>query len=340
MEEAPFWCSICGKDLQSQASLTEHETGRKHLKKAFQLDPTNTASRKRPISFSALPPIDEEELFESISHGKYENIVVLSGAGISTNAGVPDYRSQGGFFEEMMQEYTERFPEVNGSPEILFSRGFANRHPEVWKDELLPKKQSFFRGLEPTKAHQFCAYLHHRGWLKRIYTQNIDGLHLHPSLNVPPEKVVQCHGSIRQPSTLVLYGDKLSPIFSDYVRCDFDLNSKAPIDLVIVMGTSLQVAPFCGLPNMAPKGATRVLVNRHLNHCLRNFFSNTGARESVYFSNTITIGGRKNVKLQPLWTDRKSRKRWRQLLAESDCDAFVERYSHQTGEDIAPARGS
>lgn len=334
MAAPKFWCSVCAKDLQSQSALAEHDKGRKHLNKLLQMDPRNAALRKRPLSYETLPPIEEDELFDSIAAGKYQNIVVLTGAGISTAAGVPDYRSSTGLFDKVLKQYSERFPEVSGSPEILFSRAFANRYPQVWRDEVLPAKQSFFQDVEPTKAHHFCDYLHHCGFLKRIYTQNIDGLHLHPDLNIPSSKVVECHGSIRRPETLVLYGDKLSPRFFEQVREDFDLNTQGPIDLVIVMGTSLQVAPFCGLPNMVPKGATRVLVNQYVSDCLFNSFSKTRASGNFLQSTTMTIGGRKNVQLRPLWADRKSRKRWRQLLLETDCDAFVERHCELTGAEI------
>ena len=156
MEEPPFWCSVCGKDLQSQAALAEHEQGRKHWNKLFQMDHPDNAKRKRPISMSSLPPIEEEEFFESIAAGKHKNIVVLSGAGISTNAGVPDYRSKNGFFDKMLQDYSQRFPEVGGAPEILFSRAFANRHPDVWREELLPK--TLFVSHQILMRSRMCSY--------------------------------------------------------------------------------------------------------------------------------------------------------------------------------------
>merc|ERR1711924_12754 len=42
----------------------------------------------------------------------------------------------------------------------------------------------------PTSTHWFCSWLHHQGWLKRDYTQNVDGLHLYPELDLPAHKVV------------------------------------------------------------------------------------------------------------------------------------------------------
>ena len=49
----------------------------------------------------------------------------------------------------------------------------------------------------PTAAHRLCAWLHRRGWLRRVYTQNVDGLHLAPELGLPASAVVECPGSFR-----------------------------------------------------------------------------------------------------------------------------------------------
>ena len=156
--------------------------------------------------------------------------------------------------------------------------------------------------------------------------------------------VVECHGSMHRPETLVLYGDPLPSHFSVRVNEDFD-DSMSKVDLVLVMGTSLQVAPFCCLPNIAPRGSTRVLVNRRIDHCLKNGFSSSKPELLVadgggrVVTKTMSIGRRKHIKLESMWTGREGRKRWRQLLVESDCDEFVRRYQNQTGEEISLAFG-
>ena len=186
--------------------------------------------------------------------------------------------------------------------------------------------------------HKFCAHLAHRGWLKRIYTQNIDGLHCHPSLDVPSEKVVECHGSIQR-GDLVLYGDPLPLYFRETVQRDFvPTDTEARVDLILVMGTSLQVAPFCALPNMATKGSTRVLVNRNLSDCIQNTY---GAQSSIEFGYkvkaTASFGKyHKEVPLEALWMkrDKWRKKKWQQLLIEDNSDAFVRRYMKQTNSKI------
>ena len=156
---------------------------------------------------------------------------------------------------------------------------------------------------------------------------------------------------MHRPNTLVLYGDPVPSNFHDMVNKDFNSHgssskgSPSTVDLVIVMGTSLQVAPFCCLPNMVPRGSTRVLVNRRIDYCLKNGFSSSRKSSSLTFvpddsssgvlAKTMSIGRRKHVKLEPLWIGREGRKSWRQLLVESDCDDFAHRYQIRTGEDLS-----
>ena len=316
------WCEICKIDLQSAKCLEEHCRGRKHQKRAQR---TNGVC-KRPLSLSLQPPIDQEQLFQDLAKGKFQNIVVLTGAGVSTAAGIPDYRSPGnGLFDMLKRTFCRRFPAVLDTPEILFSRQFVDTHPDVWRDEIWPlAHEKIVQGLEPTLTHRFCAWLHGQGWLRRVYTQNVDGLHTHPSLNLPQELVVECHGSLlNEGETLVRYGDKLPDHFFESCARDFDLHSNSnKVDLLLVMGTSLQVAPFCAVPNLAQRGCVRVLVNRDLQDCVRNDFSSN----NQYLSSSIRLGGRKSVSLRPLWTGRKGNSKWRQCLIESDCDAFVEAF--------------
>lgn len=135
--------------------------------------------------------------------------------------------------------------------------------------------------------------------------------------------------------SIVLYGDALPAHFDEYCRCDFPEQQNGPaVDLLLVFGTSLQVAPFCAVPNMAPRGCTRVLVNRDLNACMTNSWSPTkqnGPYGSIDLSGRcfaprpVLVGGR-NITLRPLWRDRQGSRRWPQLLVESESDSFVQRF--------------
>ncbi|KAL3924602.1 MAG: hypothetical protein SGARI_006002, partial [Bacillariaceae sp.] len=267
-------------DLQSQVCLDQHKQGRRHCRRLFD---AGLASSPYPDAFRAAaaaaaefaysPYMEKDEFLVDLALGRrYRNIVILTGAGVSTSAGVPDYRSGGGggVFEQVQKDIAARFPDVKNatasSPEVVFSREFANNYPGVFYDEILPAMHEMFRDLQPTPTHRFCSYLAKRGWLKRLYTQNVDGLHTHPSLDMDEDLVVECHGSMQR-GDLVLYGDSLPQRFFDSVSTDFVDSNSQRVDLVMVFGTSLRVKPFCGIPNLAPKRCHRVLVNQNLNDC-------------------------------------------------------------------------
>lgn len=312
-----FWCEICEKDLQSIKSLREHVKGKFHLRKS------GFPQNKIPSSVA----IDEHELFVGLRNRIYRNVVVLTGAGVSTAAGVPDFRSPGGLFESIRKEFGFKFPFVHRSPEILLSREFANKFPDTFQNEVLPLIENLKPSgdLQPTATHKFCEWLYREGLLRRIYTQNVDGLHLHHSLNIDKDMVVECHGSISR-HDLVLYGDDLPQRFYDCCCQDFPENTSkngSAVDLIIVFGTSLQVLPFKAVPNLAPRGCTRVMVNRCIADCNdQPKISNNYA----FPSRTIRLGSRRLVTTKNLWTAREGNKRWAQLLVESECDAFVERF--------------
>ena len=325
------FCEVCDKELQSVVSLEGHKLGRKHRNQLAAREGVCIPKR-------AYPPISEEELFSRLACGRFRNVVVLTGAGISTSAGIPDFRSEGGLFPQIDAAFGDRFPEVRAHPANLLSRSFVLAHPTEWREEVVPwlkrSQQKNCDTATPTAAHKFCSWLHERGWLRRVYTQNVDGLHLHPELNLPPDRVVECHGAFGDGST-VLYGDDLPERFFECATIDF-VESRE-VDLLLVMGTSLQVAPFCALPNLAPPGSVRVLVNRSLADCLVNNWSPQSTRTSTYAAtdlagptgmalNSSTRLGGQSVSLRPFWTARKGDRRWQQLLVEGDADDFVCRF--------------
>ena len=338
----PHWCHTCRKDLQSRKSLDEHESGKRHMKKQPYV-------QKRPLRSSICPTIDEEELFRNLSNGEYRNIVVLTGAGVSTAAGVPDFRSPGGLFDTIRSTFGKRFPYVYDTPEIILSRDFVLMHPFIYQDEVLPLLEHIGKSVDaqPTDTHRFCAWLNHQGWLRRVYTQNVDGLHLHPSLDIDEKLVVECHGSVRG-GDIVLYGDDLPKRFYNCCDEDFPQNIRdgvsrsCPADLLLVFGTSLKVLPFSAVPNLAPKGCVRVLINRSLEDCM-NQRSPQCSREEVYSNagwlqspSRLRVGSRKFVTARNLWTGREGNKRWRQLLVEGDCDYFIRRFLSTTRTSIHP----
>jgi NAD-dependent SIR2 family protein deacetylase len=122
-------------------------------------------------------------LIENLKNGAYCNIVVLTGAGVSTGAGIPDFRSPGGMYETLRPELitaTEKQrkrmkedpTEVVGIP--LFSE---NQFPylEVRRPFILG---TFANHWKATLSHFFFRVLSDKGLLRRLYSQNIDGLDL------------------------------------------------------------------------------------------------------------------------------------------------------------------
>lgn len=111
---------------------------------------------------------------------QYENIVFFGGAGVSTESGIPDFRSQDGLYH---QKYD--FP-----PETILSHTFFMHHPEefykFYRDKMLCDTA------KPNAAHLKLAELEDSGKLKAVITQNIDNLHQMAG----SRKVLELHGSV------------------------------------------------------------------------------------------------------------------------------------------------
>lgn len=118
------------------------------------------------------------QLQQIINHS--QNIVFFGGAGVSTESGIPDFRSQDGLFHQVYD-----YP-----PEEILSRTFFHQHPDVfyrfYRDKIL------IDGIEPNAAHLKLAELEQSGKLNAVITQNIDGLHQ----KAGSLKVFELHGSI------------------------------------------------------------------------------------------------------------------------------------------------
>lgn len=199
-----------------------------------------------------------------------DNIVFFGGAGVSTESGIPDFRSTDGLYR---QEY--QYP-----PETILSHTFFERNPEeffrFYRAKLIPDKS-----VRPNAAHRRLAELEREGKLRAVITQNIDGLHqaagsknvleLHGSIlraycsrcrkPYPADAInkgtgvprCDCGGVIRP--DIVLYEEQLD---EDVLRRSIDYIRNA--DVLIVGGTSLNVYPAAGLINYY-RGNKLVLVN-------------------------------------------------------------------------------
>lgn len=199
-----------------------------------------------------------------------DNIVFFGGAGVSTESGIPDFRSMDGLYH---QEY--RFP-----PETILSHTFFRQNPEEFYR--FYRAKMLVSGAKPNAAHLKLAEWEREGRLKAVITQNIDGLHqaagsrrvleLHGS--VLRNYCERCHrfydaaavaqstgvprcecGGIIKPD-VVLYEESLD---MDTMREAIAAISGA--DVLIVGGTSLVVYPAAGLIDYY-RGNKLILINR------------------------------------------------------------------------------
>jgi len=198
-----------------------------------------------------------------------KRIVFFGGAGVSTESGIPDFRSVDGLYN---QKYA--YP-----PETIISHSFYKRNPEefyrFYKDRMI------YQEAKPNSAHKALAKLEEKGKLSAVITQNIDGLHQMAG----SKKVLELHGSIHRN-----YCEKCKKFYSleDVVRSkgvpkcecggtikpdvvlyeeglDTDTINQAVYelkhaDMLIVGGTSLVVYPAAGMIDYY-KGNKMVLIN-------------------------------------------------------------------------------
>jgi NAD+-dependent protein deacetylase SIR2 len=221
-----------------------------------------------------------EGVADLIHEGKAGRIVVLTGAGISTSAGIPDFRSPDTGIYANLAKLNLPYAEA------VFDISYFRHNPRPFyalARELYPGK--YF----PTVAHSFIALLAKKGLLHMLFTQNIDCLER--AAGVPEEKIVEAHGSFATqrciecstPYPMDLMKEAIEngqvPRCQD-LRCDglvkpdivffgeslpksFNTNvhKVSMADLLIIMGTSLSVHPFASLADFAREGVPRVLLN-------------------------------------------------------------------------------
>jgi NAD-dependent deacetylase len=208
-------------------------------------------------------------------------IVFFGGAGVSTESGIPDFRSAGGLYN--------RSSGINYAPEEIISHSFFMRHTEDFYDYY--RKNLLYPEAKPNSAHLALAALERAGKVSAVITQNIDGLHqlagskrvleLHGSVlrnfcmqchkDFDLEYVVEavgvpmcdeCRGVVKP--DVVLYEEAL-----DSRIMDAAVDELAAADTLIVGGTSLVVYPAAGLVH-AFRGKNLVLINKQATGLDRN----------------------------------------------------------------------
>lgn len=198
-----------------------------------------------------------------------DNVVFFGGAGVSTESGIPDFRSVDGLYNQQW-----KYP-----PETILSRSFFDRNPEEYFR--FHRAKLVVDNVKPNRAHLRLAELEAEGKLKAVITQNIDGLHQAAG----SKNVLELHGSILRaycsrcrrpfPADIINKGEGVprcgcgGVIRPDIVLYEEPLDEKVmdsairyirSADVLIIGGTSLNVYPAAGLIRYY-RGNKLVLVN-------------------------------------------------------------------------------
>jgi len=202
-----------------------------------------------------------------------DNIVFLGGAGVSTESGIPDFRSGHGIYNQDSG--------LSFRPVDIISHSFFIEHPEEFYD--FYKRKLCYPKAKPNKAHKALVRLEKQGKLKAVITQNIDNLHQMAGSKV----TVELHGSVhrnycmscKEPYSLdfilasegipvcpkcggmvrpdvVLYEEHL-----DHVNIDSAISFIEKADLLIIGGTSLTVYPAATFAQFLPHDRV-VIINK------------------------------------------------------------------------------
>jgi NAD-dependent deacetylase len=205
-----------------------------------------------------------------------EHAVVFTGAGISTESGIPDFRSPGGVWDRMPPIYFNDF------------MSSAEMRRETWRRRFA--MEDMFASAKPNAGHKGVAELVRRGKADWVITQNIDNLH--QASGVPTEKIIELHGNTTY-ATCLDCGERyeIAPL-----RARFEKDGQAPecscggyvksatisfgqampeaamglaqeatlaADVFLVLGSSLVVYPAAGFPLLAKRmGAKLAILNR------------------------------------------------------------------------------
>jgi len=281
--------TFIGKEIQRSARLFDrnkfqalkiHNSSNKHFSTLNQFN--KKANKTNPQSFS------RQDLIDGLKNKTFKKIIFLTGAGISVSAGIPDFRSPKTGLYQNLSSYNLPYPEA------VFEIDYFKTKPKAFYR--LIKELSHYNA-KPTITHQFMKALADEGFLYMNFTQNIDGLEIKAGLD--PKYMVEAHGHTRSAHCIecgkeasveefmknveyqtiykcqcsglikpdiIFFGELLPKIFFE------NLKKITEGDLVIVMGTSLQVFPFASLVSGISENVPLVYINRENTNINRENF--------------------------------------------------------------------
>ena len=222
--------------------------------------------------------IKYQKLIKDFKNKRFSKILFMVGAGISTSAGIPDFRSNTGLFKQLQDKYNL------SSPEEFFLKSTFLKNPIYFYEFT---KLFDLSKVNATISHKFMNFFVHKNLVKYVFTQNIDGLE--KKAKIPEEKLVYAHGNFytghcggcNRPieiekineginkgevyycpeckgpckPNVVFYGEGLPPRFFE------KLYDSKDVDIIIIMGTSLKVNPFASIPYLTNRNAYILVFN-------------------------------------------------------------------------------
>jgi len=298
-----FWCYSCdsyviSKELEAIAKhfnyVKSPETQEKpdkeisELTEAFKELSTKDTAKDKKKKKGKKTEFTREDLVEGLKEKSFKKIIILTGAGISVSAGIPDFRSPKTGLYANLQKYNLPFPEA------VFDLKYFRKNPQPF---YLLSKELFGQKVNPVITHHFIKLLADEGLLHLNFTQNIDGLEV--DAGVDPKHMVEAHGHNRSARCIVCQKEADMKEYMKHVgdqkiyKCECsglikpdivffgedlpmrffeNVNEMREADLVIVMGTSLMVMPFASLVGMVPKDVPLVYINRENTQIKRDNF--------------------------------------------------------------------
>ena len=304
-------CLICGNRVDNLEDLDKHYNEEKHklyinllenniicmeCKFCYKLELMNDFKQYRVIfqklkekelelpkevkllTDKEIYEIKYQNLVQDFKNKRFSKILFMVGAGISTSAGIPDFRSNTGLFKQLQDKYNL------SSPEEFFLKSTFLKNPIYFYEFT---KLFDLSKVNATISHKFMNFFVHKNIVKYVFTQNIDGLE--KKAKIPEEKLVYAHGNIytghcgkcNRPidiekinegvekgevyycpeckgpckPNVVFYGEGLPPRFFEKLMDSKD------VDIIIIMGTSLKVNPFASIPYLTNPNAYILVFN-------------------------------------------------------------------------------
>jgi len=246
----------------------------------LKVDASLNGSEAATATPSVLESKDVAGIVKYIKEHNCKKIIVASGAGISTSAGIPDFRTPGTGLYSNLQRFNL------STPEEVFDISYFKTNPKPFT--ILAKEMYPTGKHKPTIGHYFVRMLADKGLLLRNFTQNVDTLER--LAGIPADYLVEAHGCFAEAHCIschkeydqqyvkdklfadeivrcssckglvkpdiVFFGEGLPERFFTLMKNDFE-----QCDLLIIIGTSLKVQPFASIVNRTKPGVPRILIN-------------------------------------------------------------------------------